>query len=188
MPTSAIISTARARACVMRWRRGSLTTSSSCARMTSHSWVSTVMLGLSAVSASCIVIAMRLPRKARIAGGASVVSSTPSNSTLPEVILPGGLIRPMTLAKVTLLPDPDSPTMPRHSPRITSRSTSCTALTTPSWVLKLVDRPRSLRMTSPPPARDATAACEGTVAAGESAPIIPATSDRRRRAAPGWPR
>jgi hypothetical protein len=41
---------------------------------------------------------------------------------------------------VTLLPDPDSPTTPRNSPRLSSKLTPLTAWTTPSCVTNRVSR------------------------------------------------
>ena len=47
-------------------------------------------------------------------------------------------LRPMIVRQVTLLPDPDSPTMPSVWPFSTSKLTPSTALTTPSSVRKYV--------------------------------------------------
>src|SRR5512137_122468 len=61
---------------------------------------------------------------------------------LPAATWPGRRTSPMTAANVTLLPEPDSPTTPRHSPGRTSRSTPSTAVTTPERVAKRTTRPR----------------------------------------------
>src|SRR5882757_3678631 len=49
---------------------------------------------------------------------------------------PGGSIRPRIESPVTVLPEPDSPTMPSTSPRATSNDTPSTAFTTPARVKK----------------------------------------------------
>src|SRR5262244_387182 len=55
---------------------------------------------------------------------------------------PGGVgIRRMIDRAVTLLPEPDSPTMPRVSPLLMCRSMPSTARTTPSSVKKCVFKP-----------------------------------------------
>ena len=46
----------------------------------------------------------------------------------------------MTDIAVTVLPEPDSPTMPRVSSRSSVKLTPFTALTTPAWVKKCVLR------------------------------------------------
>ena len=55
----------------------------------------------------------------------------------------GARVRPMTVRLVTLLPEPDSPTMPSVSPRSTANETPSTALTTPSsvskWTVEVLD-------------------------------------------------
>ncbi len=55
--------------------------------------------------------------------------SSPSNFTSPEVMsIIFRMARP-----VVLLPQPDSPTRPRVSPRRTSNDTPSTAFTLPTW-------------------------------------------------------
>src|SRR5438552_12884136 len=54
----------------------------------------------------------------------------------PLTILPGGSIKPSSDRPVTVLPEPDSPTMPSTSPRPTSNETPSTAFTTPARVKK----------------------------------------------------
>jgi hypothetical protein len=58
----------------------------------------------------------------------------------PLVIVFRGLLSPMIVRQVTLLPQPDSPTMPSVFPFSTPKLTPSTALTTPSSVRKLVRR------------------------------------------------
>ncbi len=57
--------------------------------------------------------------------------SSPLNRTAPSA-RPFWANRPMTVMKVWLLPEPLSPTTPRHSPLATFRETPRTASTTPS--------------------------------------------------------
>src|SRR5262245_53856028 len=52
---------------------------------------------------------------------------------------------PMTAMKTWLLPEPDSPTMPRVSPASTARLTLFAASTTPSGVAKRISRSRMSR-------------------------------------------
>ena len=48
----------------------------------------------------------------------------------------------------TVLPEPDSPTMPMVSPRSSVKLTPLTALTTPAWVKKCVERSLMVRRRS----------------------------------------
>src|SRR3954463_4621197 len=54
-------------------------------------------------------------------------------------------VSPITVRLETLLPEPDSPTMPSALPRCTSYETPSTAFTTPSSVSKWTVRSRTLR-------------------------------------------
>ena len=54
------------------------------------------------------------PRMACICEGAAVSRSMPSNRALPDILAP--LVSPVTVWVETLLPEPDSPTMPRVCP------------------------------------------------------------------------
>ena len=56
--------------------------------------------------------------------------------TSPEIVACCGLISPITVSELTLLPEPDSPTMPSVSPGSIEYDTPSTAFTTPSSVLK----------------------------------------------------
>ncbi len=58
-------------------------------------------------------------------------------------------MRPMIVSDVTDLPDPDSPTTPRVSPRSRVYETPSTALTTPSWVWKYILRSSTSRRCEP---------------------------------------
>ena len=51
----------------------------------------------------------------------------------------------------TVLPEPDSPTIPMVSPRSSVKLTPLTALTTPAWVKKCVERSLMVRRRSPMP-------------------------------------
>ena len=71
------------------------------------------------------------PRTDSISRWLKVSRSRPSNITEPRTTRPGGWIKPMIDSAVTLLPEPDSPTMVRISSCSTVRLTPSTALTTP---------------------------------------------------------
>ncbi len=105
---------------------------SRCARMPSISWSPMVKAGLSEVIGSWKIIAMRLPRRARISSGVSVARSLPSKRTVPALMRPWPLgSRPMMDSEVTLLPQPDSPTMPSVRPAATEKLTPSTAANSP---------------------------------------------------------
>src|SRR5918994_2072660 len=106
--------------------------------------------GLSELIGSWKIMAMRLPRIARISSSLNVRRFWPSNTTSPAEILPGGSgIRRRIDIAVTLLPEPDSPTMASVSPAARSNETSSTALTMPRSVRNSVDRPLTLRRGAP---------------------------------------
>src|SRR5580704_994864 len=102
--------------------------------------------GLRLVIGSWKIMAMRLPRMDRIAFSSSVARSCPSNRIEPPTMRAtfSGRSR-MTDNAVTLLPQPDSPTMPSVSPAATSKLTPSTARVTPSALKKCVLRLRTLR-------------------------------------------
>ena len=79
-------------------------------------------------------------RQLRSIRGDAVSRSSPFQSALPEDIALRFGLRPMIVRQVTLLPEPDSPTMPRVCPLSTANETPSTARTTPSSVLKYVFR------------------------------------------------
>src|SRR4051812_15124737 len=85
----------------------------------------------------------------RLSGSPS--RSTPSNSTSPPWIRPGGCgTSRMIESAVTLLPQPDSPTMPSVRPRATLKSTPSTARTSPCSPANEVRSPRtSMRFSVP---------------------------------------
>jgi len=143
MRTRSSISHARLRAAdhgTPRWRT---TFSAIC--------VPTVSTGLRLVIGSWKIMEMRCPRRLFISCSERDVSSVPSKRIEPWAMRPvsGGIRRRMESA-VTDLPQPDSPTMPRVSPRATSNDTPSTARTTPSRVLNCVWRSRTSRMALTP--------------------------------------
>ena len=73
-------------------------------------------------------VATRLPRTHRMASSFKLKRSMPSNSTKPPVTRPGSEISRMIEKLVTLLPQPDSPTIPNVSPRWIAYETPSTAL------------------------------------------------------------
>ncbi len=76
-----------------------------------------VSTGLSEVIGSWKIMAIWLPRMWRISSSLAWSRSSPSKMIWPPAILPGGVgIRRMIESAVTLLPQPDSPTMPSVSP------------------------------------------------------------------------
>src|SRR3569832_751230 len=88
----------------------------------------TVSTGLSEVMGSWKIMAMRLPRTSRIATSGSAIKSRPASSTSP-LTLPAacGGKRRMMLSAVIDLPQPDSPSSAKVSPRRTSKLTPSTA-------------------------------------------------------------
>ena len=61
--------------------------------------------------------------------------STPASRTEPPTMRPGGsATRRMSESAVTLLPQPDSPTMASISPRFSEKETPSTAFTSPPRV------------------------------------------------------
>src|SRR5215469_15084996 len=133
MRTRLSISIACSLACCLvtgRWRR-----------ITSTIWSPTVKAGLSDVIGSWKIIEIWLPRRSRISAGLSFRRSMPSNRISPEAIRPGGRgINPMIESAVTLLPQPDSPTMPSVRPGLSEKLTPSTARNSPLSVSKYVAR------------------------------------------------
>ena len=93
-----------------------------------RSWVPIRFTGLSDDSGFCGTMLIRRSQIRRSCDGLSVIRSVPSNHTWPldRARLPSGWMR-MIERVSTLLPDPDSPTMPSVRPRSSSRLTSVTA-------------------------------------------------------------
>ncbi len=77
----------------------------------------------------------------RTSRGESFSTSRPPKRISPETIFPGGSgINRMSERFATDLPEPDSPTIPSVSPRLSSKPMPSTAFTTPSSVSKYVRR------------------------------------------------
>src|SRR5260370_641219 len=84
---------------------------------------------------------MSLPRTSRIAASLNPSRSRPARRIAPDTMRPGGEgTRRSTDSAVTLLPQPDSPTIARVSPGMTWNETPSTARTTPSRVKNQVLR------------------------------------------------
>ena len=108
---------------------------------TSPIWSPTFMTGFSEDVGCWKIIEIRSPRISRISSSVSLSRSLPSKITSPSSTTPGGATRRMIESEVTLLPQPDSPTRPRISPRRTAKSTPVTALTVPSGQVERRSRP-----------------------------------------------
>src|SRR5215203_4164382 len=138
MRTRFSIETARARA--------SAGEAPSWMRTDSAIWWPMVSTGLRLVIGSWKIMAMRLPRIARISLSSRPRRSRPSKATLPRTVRPRrGGSRRMIDSAVTLLPQPDSPTIPSVSPAPTSNDTPSTARVVPSSLKKEVARSRTAR-------------------------------------------
>ena len=109
------------------------------ARMPSAICHPTVKTGFSAVEGSWKTMATSVPRSSRTRFGPTVSTSSPVRSTAPEATAVSGS-RPRIVLAVTVLPDPDSPTIASTSPDRTVRLTPCTALTSPPSVAKVTSR------------------------------------------------
>ena len=111
-------------------------------------------------SGSWKIMPISAPRIARSSAAVMVSRSRPSNRAWPVIWAPR--VRPMIVWVETLLPDPDSPTMPSVCPASTAKETPRTACTTPSVVgtRRAGLRPRAApRATHPSPPQDPGSAC-----------------------------
>src|SRR5215471_10458991 len=122
MRTRAMSSIARARAA----RRSS----GRCDRTASLTWAPTRMVGLRERAGSWKTIARSAPRRRRSSFSASPISSVPANRAEPVTTADGGS-RPITARQLTVLPDPDSPTIASVRPGQAAKLTPLTAST--SW-------------------------------------------------------
>jgi len=95
-----------------------------------------VWTGFSEVIGSWKIIAMSLPRISRSFFGLIPIRFSPFQIASPLEIVVLRLFRPMIVRQVTLLPQPDSPTIPSVLPFSTEKLTPSTALTIPSSVRK----------------------------------------------------
>ena len=126
IPTRLRISTARARA--------SFFGIFSCTRNGSHTCSPIFMVGFRLVSGSWKIMPTFVPRSLRTDAGGISVRSSPSRSIDPEDTRPPWGSRPISDRAVMVLPEPDSPTTPRVSPALTTRSTPDSARTTPERI------------------------------------------------------
>ena len=94
------------------------------------------------------IMAIFWPRMARISFSLHLVRSRPSNWMEPALMRAVSASSRRMVMEVTLLPLPDSPTMPRISPFSTVKLTPRTAWTSPEEVMKEVLRPSTLRISS----------------------------------------
>ncbi len=117
-----------------------------CSRYISASCAPTVWKGLREVSASWKTRATRPPRTRRSTCSPAPTSSCPSSRIEPVTVVVRGSCRPSTASPVADLPEPDSPTRPRTSPRASSKDRPRTAWTgaPPRGSAKLTERSRTL--------------------------------------------
>ena len=127
MSTRVRTSRARCRACALVTSRCSSTPSAICLPI--------VVVGLSDVIGSWGMSATSSPRTWRISFSSSGARSRPSSEMLPPIRCPLFGSRRMMDRPVVLLPQPDSPTMPTHSPWPTVKEMSSTA-TTDEWRIR----------------------------------------------------
>ena len=109
--------------------------------MFSAIWKPTLNTGFRLDIGSWKIIEISLPRISRMRDSENPSTSCPSNTIRPLSIRPvGEATSRSTDSAVTLLPQPDSPTMPSVPPAGRSKLTPSTAGTTPSSVWKYVRR------------------------------------------------
>src|SRR5256714_2806509 len=140
MPTAFRSSSARARACFFVTSRWSW--------IASTSWWPIRCTGFSDVIGSWKIIAMSFPRMSRRRLELSVSRFSPLKRASPLERLFRFAFKPMIVRQVTLLPEPDSPTMPSVWPFSTEKLTPSTAFTIPSsvrkWVLRSLTSSRAI--------------------------------------------
>src|SRR6201991_2828333 len=134
MPTRASMSIARSRATF-------LFTPGWCTRYASTICEPTVKYGCMALSGSWKIIAILPPRSLRTCSSVAVTNSWSSSQISPVTLaLLRVRCRPRMPSEVTLLPEPDSPTMPRVLPFSSVNEDSVTAWTMPSSVSNRIVR------------------------------------------------
>src|SRR5919197_1177914 len=136
MPTRSRSSAARAVA--------ALRLSPKCVSSGSRSWRPIVSTGFRLVIGSWKIIAICRPRTRRSARCLSWRRSRPSKRAEPERTRPARGSRPRRASAVTLLPQPDSPTIPSVSPGPISNEIPLTACTVPPPVQKWTRRSSTL--------------------------------------------
>ena len=88
----------------------------------------TLRVGFSELSAPCGIIEISWPRTSlRFCSTLMPMMLRPAIRTSPEVCWSGGMSRPIRPLTSVVLPQPDSPAMPRISPGWSSKETSSTA-------------------------------------------------------------
>ena len=107
--------------------------------MDSVIWLPIFITGLSDVIGSWNTIAISVPQMPRITSGEAPVMSCASYRTVPVTSALLGS-SPMIERERTVLPDPDSPTMPSVLPRSIVKVTPSTAPTSPRGVRNCVLR------------------------------------------------
>jgi hypothetical protein len=84
---------------------------------------------------SCRIIAIREPRSRRMSSGLLASRSSPSKTISPPTMRPPGSGTNRKMERQVIdFPEPDSPTIPRVSPRRTEKLAPSTAFTTPRRV------------------------------------------------------
>ena len=122
-----------------------------CSRSGSATWAPIVRTGFSAAIGSWYTSPMPRPRILRISGSLRVSSSRPSSRTEPVTRAMRGSSRSSD-RQVTLLPEPDSPTIATVWPRSTEKLTPFTACTVACSVANRTFRSVTVRVgvTGPP--------------------------------------
>jgi len=178
MPTRPSHSIARARAAAPR--------SGVCSSIASTIWSPTRMTGFRLVAGSWKIMPMRPPRMLRISASGRANTSCPARSSRPVSTRPASGSSRISARAVMLLPQPDSPTRAKVSPRSMLRLSASTARTSPASASSSTARSEtSSRWCAIRPAR-AKWARRRRGAAG-----TPGRVDRRRRGrrrGTGWPR
>ncbi len=91
---------------------------------------------------------MSSPRTRRISSSLTESRSIPSKLAVPEISVFSAWVRPRMVSAVTLLPQPDSPTMPSVSPGSIENETPSTAWTTPSSLVEADPQVRDVEQVS----------------------------------------
>ena len=98
-----------------------------CVSSASRIWRPIVSTGLSEVIGSWKIIAISRPRTERSCSSVRASRSRPPNIAVPCVTRPFRARIPSSASEVTLLPQPDSPTIPSVSPGAMSKEIPLTA-------------------------------------------------------------
>src|SRR2546429_145828 len=141
MPTAFNISSARFEAAAF--------VVSACSWTASRSCLPIECTGFSEVIGSWKIIEISLPRTVRNSDGGSSSRLRPLKTASPVEIVFARGFRPMIVRQVTLLPQPDSPTIASVFPFSTENDTPSTAPTMPSSVRNCVFRSRTSRSATP---------------------------------------